>query len=45
VARHGVLSPGEAKQKDVRYLDNYEEDKAQFGDWMKQAAALLASVL
>ncbi|MCL4765338.1 MAG: DUF1801 domain-containing protein [Hyphomicrobiaceae bacterium] len=35
--------PGESKQKEVRYLDIYENDvidEAQFEDWVKQAAAL-----
>jgi hypothetical protein len=37
------LPPGESKQKDVRYLDIYEDDQldeAQFAAWVKQAAAL-----
>jgi hypothetical protein len=36
------LPPGESKQKNVRYLDLYEDelDEAQFADWVKQAAAL-----
>ena len=37
------LPPGTSKQKDVRYLDIYEDDpldEAQFADWVKQAAAL-----
>jgi hypothetical protein len=37
------LPPGASKQKDVRYLDVYEDDRideAQFCDWVKQAAAL-----
>ncbi|WP_206530358.1 DUF1801 domain-containing protein [Nordella sp. HKS 07] len=35
--------PGPSKQKDVRYLDIYENDEideALFMDWVKQAAAL-----
>jgi hypothetical protein len=35
--------PGESKQKDVRYLDIYEDDpfdEAQMVSWIKQAAAL-----
>jgi hypothetical protein len=37
------LPPGESKQKDVRYLDVYENvpiDEAQFVDWVKQASKL-----
>lgn len=37
------LPPGESKQKDVRYLDIYENDKldeAQLGSWIEQAAEL-----
>lgn len=37
------LPPGSSKQKDVRYLDIYEDDEldeAQFADWVRQAAAL-----
>jgi hypothetical protein len=36
------VPPGASKQKDVRYLDIYEDqlDEAQFADWVKQAAAL-----
>ncbi|HYF16008.1 MAG TPA: DUF1801 domain-containing protein [Phycisphaerales bacterium] len=37
------VPPGESKQKDVRYLDIYEEDaldKARFVDWLKQASGL-----
>ena len=37
------LPPGESKQKEVRYLDIYEDgqwDEAQIAAWMKQAAAL-----
>jgi hypothetical protein len=37
------LPPGESKQKEVRYLDIYEDDpldEAQFTAWVKQAAAL-----
>jgi hypothetical protein len=36
------LPPGSSKQKDVRYLDIYEEqlDEAQFADWVKQASQL-----
>jgi hypothetical protein len=35
--------PGPSKQKDVRYLDIYEDrplDAAQFSDWIKQASRL-----
>lgn len=34
--------PGASKQKDVRYLDIYEDgfDEAQFADWVKQASKL-----
>ena len=35
--------PGEAKQKEVRYLDIHEDDRldeAQMATWLKQAAAL-----
>jgi hypothetical protein len=35
--------PGASKQKDVRYLDIYEDkgfDETQFGDWVKQASRL-----
>lgn len=35
--------PGPSKSKDTRYLDIYENDpidKAQFTDWVRQAAAL-----
>ena len=37
------VPPGESKQKDVRYLDIYEEqelDEAQFAAWVKQASQL-----
>jgi hypothetical protein len=37
------MPPGESKQKDVRYLDVYEDasfDETQFADWVKQASAL-----
>lgn len=37
------LPPGTSKQKDVRYLDIYENDEideAQFTDWVKQASLL-----
>ena len=37
------LPPGESKQKDVRYLDVYENvpfDEARFVDWVKQASKL-----
>jgi hypothetical protein len=36
------LPPGESKQKDVRYLDIYEDqfDEAQFTAWVKQASEL-----
>jgi hypothetical protein len=37
------IPPGESKQKEVRYLDIYEEDhfdEAQFADWVKQASRL-----
>ena len=37
------VPPGESKQKDVRYLDIYEDDQldeAQMATWVKQAAAL-----
>jgi hypothetical protein len=37
------LPPGESRQKDVRYLDIYEDDKldeSQMAKWVKQAAAL-----
>lgn len=37
------VPPGASKQKDVRYLDIYEDDEldeAQFGDWVKQASLL-----
>ena len=36
------LPPGVSKQKDVRYLDIYEDqlDEAQFADWVKQASKL-----
>jgi len=42
-ARRCVLSPGEPKQKESRYLDIHEDDQldeAQFAAWVKQAAAL-----
>lgn len=37
------LPPGKSKQKDVRYLDIYENDpfdEVQFVDWVKQASQL-----
>jgi hypothetical protein len=37
------VPPGESKQKDVRYLDIYEDDQfdeAQFASWVKQASQL-----
>lgn len=37
------VPPGTSKQKDVRYLDIYEDgpfDAAQFTDWVKQASRL-----
>lgn len=37
------VPPGPSKQKDVRYLDIYENDaidEAQFSDWVKQASKL-----
>src|SRR5438876_6509275 len=37
------VPPGESKQKEVRYLDIYEDDlldEAQFADWVKQASQL-----
>ena len=36
------VPPGTSKQKEVRYLDIYEDgfDEAQFADWVKQASAL-----
>ena len=37
------LPPGESKQKEVRYLDIYEDDpldEAQFAAWVKQASQL-----
>jgi hypothetical protein len=37
------LPPGESKQKEVRYLDIYEDDRldeAQFSAWVKQASQL-----
>jgi hypothetical protein len=37
------LPPGESKQKDVRYLDIYEDDEideAQIASWVKQASQL-----
>jgi hypothetical protein len=37
------LPPGESKQKDVRYLDVYEDeplDEARFADWVEQASRL-----
>ena len=42
-ARLSPVPPGESKQKDVRYLDIYEEDpldEAQFAVWVKQASRL-----
>jgi hypothetical protein len=37
------IPPGESKQKEVRYLDIYEDhqlDEAQLADWVKQASQL-----
>ena len=36
------VPPGESKQKEVRYLDIYEDefDEAQFAAWVKQASQL-----
>jgi hypothetical protein len=36
------MPPGASKQKDVRYLDIYEDgfDEVQFTDWVKQASKL-----
>lgn len=36
------LPPGTSKQKDVRYLDIYEDgfDEDRFADWVKQASRL-----
>jgi hypothetical protein len=36
------LPPGTSKQKDVRYLDIYEDgfDEEQFADWVRQASRL-----
>ena len=37
------LPPGTSRQKNVRYLDIYEDDafdEAQFADWVKQASQL-----
>ena len=36
------VPPGKSKQKDVRYLDIYEDqlDEAQFAAWVKQASRL-----
>jgi hypothetical protein len=36
------VPPGTSKQKEVRYLDIYEDgfDETQFADWVKQASAL-----
>ncbi len=36
------VPPGASKQKDVRYLDIYEDgfDEVQFTDWVKQASKL-----
>ena len=37
------VPPGSSKQKDVRYLDIYEDDQldeARFADWVKQASRL-----
>jgi len=36
------VPPGTSKQKDVRYLDIYEDqfDEAQFASWVKQASQL-----
>jgi hypothetical protein len=42
-ARLSPVPPGESKQKDVRYLDIYEDDPlddAQFAAWVKQASRL-----
>lgn len=42
-ARLSPVPPGESKQKDVRYLDIYEDDpldEAQFAVWVKQASRL-----
>lgn len=42
-ARLSPVPPGESKQKDVRYLDIYEDDpldEAQFAAWVKQASRL-----
>lgn len=42
-AQLSPLPPGESKQKDVRYLDIYENDaldEAQFAAWVKQASRL-----
>jgi hypothetical protein len=37
------LPPGQSRQKDVRYLDIYQDDpldEAQFADWVRQAGRL-----
>jgi hypothetical protein len=37
------VPPGTSKQKDVRYLDIYQDDvldEAQFASWVKQASKL-----
>jgi hypothetical protein len=37
------MPPGTSKQKEVRYLDIYEDatfDESKFADWVKQASAL-----
>jgi hypothetical protein len=42
-ARRCVLSPGESRSKDTRYLDIHEDDQlyeAQLAAWMKQASLL-----
>lgn len=42
-ARLSPVPPGDSKQKDVRYLDIYEDDafdEAQFATWVKQASRL-----
>jgi len=43
VAQLSPVPPGTSKQKDVRYLDIYEDDvfdEAQFAAWVKQASRL-----
>jgi hypothetical protein len=45
-ARRYVLSPGESKSKDTRYLDIHEDDQldeAQLAAWVKQASQLPAN--